>query len=105
MEKGNLKEMFKGWFIGNFEPTLFSTDEFEIAIKRYAAGDYEEKHVHKVATEFTIIVEGEVEMNGVKYVKDDIVIIKPNEYTDFRCLTDVVTTVVKVPCVKDDKYE
>jgi len=105
MKYGNLKDMFKGWFIGDFEPTLFATDQFEVAIKRYEEGDSEVKHVHKVATEFTIIVEGEVEMNGIKYVKDDIIIIEPNEYTDFHCLTDVVTTVVKVPCVKGDKYE
>jgi hypothetical protein len=98
MKKGSLKDMFKGWFIGEFSPTLFNTDQFEVAIKR-------SKHVHKIATEFTVIVEGEVEMNGVKYIKDDIIIIEPNEYTDFRCLTDVVTTVVKVPCVKNDKYE
>ena len=101
MKKGSLKDMFKGWFIGDFEPTLFNTNQFEVAIKRYNEGDYESNHVHKIATEFTVIVEGEVEMNGVKYIKDDII----NEYTDFRCLTDVVTTVVKVPCVKDDKYE
>jgi hypothetical protein len=105
MKKGSLKHMFKGWFIGEFSPTLFNTDQFEVAIKRYKEGDYESKHVHKIATEFTVIVEGEVEMNGVKYIKDDIIIIEPNEYTDFRCLTDVVTTVVKVPCVKNDKYE
>tara|TARA_R110000751_G_scaffold109312_4_gene206328 strand:- start:9995 stop:10312 length:318 start_codon:yes stop_codon:yes gene_type:complete len=105
MGHANLKDMYKGWFIGNFEPTLFSTDDFEIAIKRYKEGDFETKHVHKIATEFTIIIEGEVEMNGVRYVKDDIIIIEPNEYTDFSCLTDVVTTVVKVPCVKGDKYE
>ena len=105
MEKNNLNNFIKGWFIGNFEPTLFTTDSFEIAIKRYKAGDKENRHHHKIATEFTIIVDGEVEMNGVKYIKDDIIIIKPNESTDFYCLTDVVTTVVKVPCVKNDKYE
>lgn len=43
-------------------------------------------------------------MNGIKYVKDDIIIIKPNTVTDFKSLTDVITTVVKVPSSKDDKY-
>lgn len=104
MKLSNINDMFKGWFIGNFEPTLNNTDDFEVAIKRYQDGDYEEKHHHKIATEYTIIVTGEVEMNGVKYSEDDIIIIEPNDSTDFKCLTDVVTVVVKTPSVKDDKY-
>ena len=100
----NLNEFFKGWFVGNFEPTLNTTEDFEVAVKRYKAGDYEEKHHHKIATEITVIVEGEVEMNGVKYVKDDIITIQPNESTDFKCITDVITVVVKTPSENNDKY-
>ena len=105
MEKYSLNDMFKGWFIGNFEPTLFKTNDFEIAVKRYKKDDYEESHVHKIATEYTVIVDGCVKMNGIEYNKNDIITIKPNEYTDFLCLTDVITVVVKTPCVKNDKYE
>ncbi len=104
MDKFNLEVMFKGWFIGNFQPTLNDTNDFEVAIKRYDEGDYEEKHHHKIAIEYTAIVSGDVEMNGIKYGKDDIIIIKPNESTDFKCLTDVVTVVVKTPSVSNDKY-
>jgi len=43
-------------------------------------------------------------MNGSIWQDNDIIIIKPGEYTDFTCLTDVITCVVKIPCVKDDKY-
>tara|TARA_Y100001938_G_C7895078_1_gene331732 strand:- start:76 stop:393 length:318 start_codon:yes stop_codon:yes gene_type:complete len=105
MEKYNLNDMIKGWFIGNFEPTLHKTDEFEVAIKHYLEGAVENKHTHKVATEFTVIVDGVVEMNGVKYRRDDIIVIRPGESTDFKCLTHVTTVVVKTPCVKNDKYE
>jgi mannose-6-phosphate isomerase-like protein (cupin superfamily) len=104
MNVNNLKNFVKGWFIGNFEPTLLNTNDFEIAIKRYNTGDYEESHHHKIATEFTVIVEGEVEMNGVKYIKDDIITIQPNESTDFKCITDVVTVVIKTPSANNDKY-
>ena len=93
-----------GWFVGDFEPTIINSKDFEVGVKRYDSGVYEISHHHKVATEITIIVEGEVEMNGIKYVKDDIIKINPNESTDFKCLTDVITVVVKTPSVKDDKY-
>ena len=53
----------------------------------------------------SIIVEGKVRMNGKVYEKDAILEIPPGEATDFEALTDVVTTVVKVPAVEGDKYE
>jgi hypothetical protein len=104
MRKADLKEFIKGWFVGNFDPSLIKTNDVEIAIKKYKAGDCESSHYHKLATEITAIVSGEVEMNGVKYSSDDIIVIEPYDRTDFKCLTDVVTVVVKYPGANDDKY-
>lgn len=103
--KHDLRDMKNGWFIGPFEPTAFDTDRFECAVKRYAAGAREHRHVHRVATEFTVIIEGRVRMNGVEYARDAIIEIPPGDATDFEALTDVITMVVKVPAAKGDKYE
>lgn len=104
MKKVDLKDFIKGWFIGNFNPSLITTNDVEVAVKRYKAGEFENSHYHKVATEITVIVFGEVEMNGSKYVADDIIVIEPNDRTDFKCLTNVVTVVVKYPGANNDKY-
>lgn len=104
MKTAKLEDMVKGWFIGNFDPTLIKTNDVEVAVKEYKKGDYEEKHYHKVATEITVIVSGRVKMNGVEYTKGDIVVIEPNEATDFEALEDSVNTVVKFPGANDDKY-
>jgi quercetin dioxygenase-like cupin family protein len=104
MQKHDLNTFIKGWFVGNFNPSLIKTNDVEVGVKKYKAGDYEAPHYHKVATEITVIVYGEVEMNGVKYVDGDVIVIEPNERTDFKCLTDVVTTVVKYPGASNDKY-
>jgi|SRR6185369_9352785 hypothetical protein len=104
MNKANLKNFVKGWFVGNFSPTLIQTNDVEVAVKRYNAGDYESAHYHKIATEITVIISGKVEMNGIKYKEDDIIVIEPNDRTDFKCLTDVVTVVVKYPGANNDKY-
>jgi mannose-6-phosphate isomerase-like protein (cupin superfamily) len=104
METYNLNEMIKGWLIGNFEPSLFKTNDFEVGVKDYEIGAYEEPHFHKIATEFTVIVEGSVEMNGVKYNSGEIIKINPNEVTDFRALTRVKTVVIKVPGANNDKF-
>ena len=104
MKLNKLKDMIGGWVVGNFEPSLYKTDDFEVAVKKYKAGDKDEKHYHKVATEITVVVSGMVLMNGVTYNSGDVITIEPGEATDFEALSDCVTTVVKVPCVKGDKY-
>ena len=104
MKLYKLKNMVNGWFIGNFKPNVFKTKKFEIAIKYYKKGDYEVSHMHKISTEYTIIIKGKVLMNDIKYSKGDIIKISPNEYTDFKCLTKVITCVVKLPSSKNDKY-
>jgi hypothetical protein len=104
MKLHKLKDMFRGWIVGNFEPSLYKTDDVEIAVKNYKAGDKEEKHYHKIATEITIISDGKVRMNGTIYGTGDIITIEPGEATDFEVLEDTITTVVKLPCVKDDKF-
>ncbi len=105
MKVVSLGDMVKGWFIGPFQPTLMHSDHFECAVKRYSAGDRERSHVHRVATEFTVIVEGRVKMNGVELGKDTIVEVQPGEAADFEALVDTVTFVVKVPAVPGDKYD
>lgn len=104
MKVFNLDDMAKGWFVGNFAPTVLSTNQVEVAVKRYKAGDYERSHHHKIATEITVITDGEVQMNGVIYKAGAILVIEPGYPTDFLAITDVITTVVKYPGANDDKY-
>ena len=101
----NLKSMVKGWFVGDFEPTVLKTKNFEVAVKYYKKGDYEKAHVHKIATEITVVVSGQVRMGGLLFFEGDIITIEPGEHTDFVALEDTTTVCVKVPSVKGDKYE
>lgn len=105
LEKYNLEEMFKGWFIGNFEPSLFKTNDVEVGVKKYKRDEFENSHFHKIATEFTVVISGIVEMNGVQYGENDIIKILPGVSTNFKAITDVVTVVVKLPGANNDKYE
>ena len=104
MKSAKLADMVKGWFIGNFEPTLYRTNDVEVAVKEYSAGAYESKHYHKVATEITVIQSGRVKMFDRIFVSGDIVIVEPNDATDFEALEDTVTVVVKIPGANNDKY-
>ena len=105
MENNNLANMVKGWFIGDFEPSVIKTSLFEVALKTYKEGDYEHTHYHKVAKEITLISEGTVKMNGVIYNAGDIILLDPFEKTDFLCVSSTAKcVVVKYPSVKGDKY-
>ncbi len=104
MKKYSHKNMIKGRFIGDFEPTCLQSKECEVAVKTYIAGDLEEPHYHKVAKEITYILEGTVKMNDREYTKGDIILIMPGEVVAFSAVTDSKNVVVKIPSVKGDKY-
>lgn len=104
MEVSNLSDMIKGWFIGNFEPSFYKTNAVEVAVKKYKKGDFEAKHYHKIATEFTLILSGKVRMNSNVYTPGAIIKIYPGEATDFECLEDTENVVVKIPGANNDKY-
>ncbi len=104
MKTAKLQDMVKGWFVGNFDPSLYKTNDVEVAVKQYQANDYEQWHYHKIATEITVIISGQVEMNGQKYHPGDIIMLEPGDCSDFRALTETVNAVIKIPGANNDKY-
>jgi quercetin dioxygenase-like cupin family protein len=99
-----LDDMVRGWFVGDFEPTVHRSAEVEVAIKAYSAGETEGRHVHRIATELTAVVSGSVRMDGTDLHAGDIVEIAPGQPSDFLALTDAVVVAVKLPAVAGDKY-
>jgi quercetin dioxygenase-like cupin family protein len=104
MKKAQLDDMFKGWFVGDFNPTAFSTDQCDVAVKSYKEGDSDAAHYHKLAHEITLVLNGTVSMLDQTWQSGDIVVIEPGEVSSFTALTDATLVVVKVPGAKDDKY-
>jgi quercetin dioxygenase-like cupin family protein len=96
--------MKHGWLIGGFDPAVLKTNQFEVGLKKYSAGDRESSHHHKVAQEITVIVQGRAKMMGQVFTSGDIIVLEPNESTTFEALEDTVTLVVKTPSVAGDKY-
>ena len=89
MKIAKLENMIKGWFIGNFEPSLYKTNDVEVAVKYYKKGDKEDSHFHKIATEYTVIISGRVKMNNIEYKSGE---------------DDTINVVVKIPGANNDKY-
>jgi len=104
MKLAKLDNMIKGWFGGDFEPTMAASEHVEVGVKTYKAGDMDQPHYHRIATEITCIIEGRVEMCGQVLEKGDIIEVEPGESNTFKALENTTLVVVKLPHAKGDKY-
>ena len=99
-----LKDMVKGWFVGNFSPTAFESSACEVSLKIYNAGEKEPLHHHKISTEITLVITGTIKMADKIWNAGDIIVLNPGEATDFEAITQSTNIVVKIPSSKNDKY-
>ena len=104
MKHARLESMVKGWFVGDFEPSVLRSKDVEVAVKHYRAGDHEAEHHHRLGTEVTLVVSGTVTMMGRTWEAGDIIVIEPGEATSFTAVTDATNVVVKLPSITGDKY-
>jgi quercetin dioxygenase-like cupin family protein len=101
----HLNNFKNGWFIGNFEPSLNKTSNFEIGLHHYKKGFIGPPHIHKVATEYNLIVSGEVKLAGNLVLKEGaIFVFGPGQYMMVEFLEDTTLVIVKTPSVPNDKY-
>ena len=99
----DFKNMFKGWFVGDFVNTAMKAN-FEVAYHSHKKGEFHQDHFHKEQREVTFIIEGEMIINGKHLKADDIFVIEPYEVSICEFLTDVKVIVVKDICNTSDKY-
>ena len=104
IENFKLDEFTRGWLVGDFEPSLLKTKDIEVAVQLYKAGQKGDMHLHKIATEITVIAHGTVNMGGKIFTQGDILVVPKGVPTDFLSITDSVTVVIKYPSVANDKY-
>lgn len=97
--------MYKGWFVGSFEPSAYKTNNCEVAVKKYKKGEKENAHFHKIATELTLVLKGRIKMFNREFYEGDIIVVEPGETTSFEALEDSINVVVKIPGANNDKYE
>jgi len=105
MRVTNMMEMKHGWFIGDFEPSVFRTRDFEVGIKTYSKGENHSPHYHKIATEINYLIRGLLKANNQIVQVGQLFIFEPDEIATCEFLTDCEILVVKTPSIIGDKYE
>lgn len=99
-----IKNMKRGWFIGDFDPCILRTKDFEIGHHFHVPGSEGEKHYHKIATELNYIVSGKARVSGHECVTGDFFMYEPNDIADVQFLEDTHLIVIKWPSAPADKY-
>ena len=94
----------RGWFIGNFEPSLLKTKDFEVSYKLHPKDQKWDFHYHKKATEINILVKGKMIINNVIYNSNEVFIINPNIISCPFFLEDCEIICIKIPSIQNDKY-
>ena len=101
----NIKDMTRGWFIGNFEPSVLKTEKFEVGILTHKKDEDWPKHFHKEAVEYNCLIEGKMLINDMLIEPGTIFVIEQNEVSKPKFIEDCKLVVIKTPSVIGDKYE
>ena len=107
-----IDEFTGGWLIGDFNPSVFKTKDFEVCYKKHAKDEAWPRHYHKWSTEYNVLLKGRMSIvvetpgAGANYIlrKGDVFIIQPGEVANPHFITDCELLIVKIPSWPGDKY-
>tara|TARA_X000000950_G_C13310202_1_gene416236 strand:+ start:117 stop:440 length:324 start_codon:yes stop_codon:yes gene_type:complete len=105
MKIAKLKNMKKGWFIGDFNPSVLKTKDFEVGVVFREKGLQEKPHYHAIATEYNLVISGSFNLNGKDLIEGDIFVIESGEIVRPIFHEDTRILSVKVPSAIGDKHE
>ena len=104
MKTGKLSDTYRGWVIGDFEPSLLRTKDFEVGILKHPKGEIWPAHYHKLATEYNILISGTMKLCGIELMPGDTFVLEPGEVADPTFHEDCTIVCIKVPSDTKDKY-
>ena len=105
MIKRRIEEFKRGWIIGDFEPSLLKTKDFEVALISHSKGEVWPAHYHKIGTEYNVLVIGSMTIDGTLLVPGDVFTFEPGDIADPVFHEDCKVLCVKTPSIPGDKYE
>jgi quercetin dioxygenase-like cupin family protein len=100
-----MERMVRGWFIGDFEPSILRTKDFEVAYLRHAKGERWDPHYHAASVEYNYLIRGSMIIQGTTLRAGDIFVLEKGDVADPDFLEDCELICVKVPSLPSDKYK
>ena len=105
MQRFKLEDFIRGWFIGDFTPSIFRTQNFEVGVLHHQKGELWPAHYQKFATEFNVLLSGSLSINNELILVGEIFIIEPMEVAVPIFHEDCKVLCIKIPSLPNDKYE
>lgn len=105
MNVTKITDYVRGWFIGNFEPSLLKTSDFEVGLLTHKQGEQWPSHYHKESIEYNILISGKMVVQGKELNNGDVFVFEKEEIADPVFLEDCTVVCVKVPSIPSDKFE
>ncbi len=99
----NIKNMKMGWFIGDFDPSVYKTKEFEVGYKEHIAGEQYGHHYHSKIKEINFLIEGTMFIHNKELNAGDIFILEPFEISDPEFIANCKIICIKIPGIVGDK--
>ena len=103
MKIDRVVDFTRGWIIGDFEPSIFQTKDFEVGIHYHLKGLNPAPHIHREVTEYNVLLEGKLICNGEEMYEGEIFTIEKGEVADIDFLTNCKIVCIKVPSIPNDK--
>lgn len=104
MKQSNINNFRGGWFVGDFEPSIFKNPFFEVAHHSHKKNDATFPHYHQVTNELNYIVRGEMMVDKKHLKAGDMWIYEPWDISDVQFLEDTDLMIIRWPSIPSDKY-
>jgi dTDP-glucose pyrophosphorylase len=102
-EKIDISRYTRGWLIGNFEPSILKTKDFEIGILQHKKNEKWGFHFHEETKEINILIKGKIIINNVLVEENTIFIFEKNMISCPLFLEDCIVICIKTPSLPNDK--
>ena len=93
----------RGWFIGDFEPSIIRTKTWEVALLRHSKGEKWDFHYHAQADEVNVLLNGRMMLNGHEIRSRNVFTIPKKQIACPLFLEDCLILCIKTPSVIGDK--
>lgn len=104
IERNSLNKMTRGWFIGDFEPNVMRTKDYEVGVLHHKEGEVWPAHLHKEADEINVLIKGSMIINNISINSGEIFKIPKGLLTKAKFLEDCEIVCVKTVSNTKDKY-
>ena len=92
-----------GWIIGDFEPSIIKTKDFEVGILTHKKNEKWDYHYHAFVNEINILIEGSMLLNEIEIYKNQLFYIPKKQIASPIFLEDCKVLCIKTPSIIGDK--